>query len=475
MKNSKGITMASLIIVITAIVLLSTMAIGFGYRYLTKTKQVNKEAFVEVLSSAVTKRESSYSVNMSSYPRLGFYIKDAETFKKLVEKYVPSLPHNSDLLYERGQWYIIDNITAEKLGVKDSSRFIDVYDMTGTEKITVALADYVSGSVILFTIDQEGIEEIKEGIDESKIEPTDGHIHDFNLPAATCTEDRKCLICGFVVQTALGHLYTNGAATPIDDEFHFRKTCERCGAKGGIERHTNLDKYTFYKSGDGTWYHYNGCSVCGWPEGARNYQRCDTYWESLSDTEHALRCKICEHSEVSNHTLKYIYVDKEYHEYLCTDCGFVKINFEVHEDTNNDHVCDKCDAEMITSDSPVLESVTLKNKNFPDSKYITKGETAVLTFKSDKAMQDAVVKIGGYGDEKLHYTYSADRYTCTVELTISEDIVLNQNEKLSISINCQSVSTGKWIVNPITATSDGSYLIFDSIPPTAEYILKGKY
>ena len=40
MKNSRGITLASLVVMIASIILLSTMAIGFGYRYLEKTKEV---------------------------------------------------------------------------------------------------------------------------------------------------------------------------------------------------------------------------------------------------------------------------------------------------------------------------------------------------------------------------------------------------------------------------------------------------
>ena len=38
-KDSKGITMASLVVMIASIILLSTMAISFGYRYLTETKK----------------------------------------------------------------------------------------------------------------------------------------------------------------------------------------------------------------------------------------------------------------------------------------------------------------------------------------------------------------------------------------------------------------------------------------------------
>ena len=84
MKNSRGITLASLVVMIASIILLSTMAIGFGYRYLTETKEADRKYFAEVLSNAVSKRESNYNVNSLEYPRIGYKIKSSEAFKDII-------------------------------------------------------------------------------------------------------------------------------------------------------------------------------------------------------------------------------------------------------------------------------------------------------------------------------------------------------------------------------------------------------
>ena len=95
----------------------------------------------------------------------------------------------------------------------------------------------------------------------------------------------------------------------IDDEFHYNKECVVCHMQGGYERHKNLDGYAFYKSGDGTWYHYTGCSVCGWPGTIKDYEECDTIWKSISDSKHVKKCRICEHEEEFLHEFKYAYVE----------------------------------------------------------------------------------------------------------------------------------------------------------------------
>ena len=477
MKKSNGITMASLVVVIAAIILISTMAIGFGYRYITKTRSENNAAFTEVLSSAVIKRERSNSVNQVEYPRIGYAIKNADAFKQIVMKYVPSLGSNTDMLYERGVWYIIDSNFAGRLGVKNSSDYIDVLDADNSNNMTFALVDYLSGTVVLFNMNNQGINDVRTGIESSQIEPTDGHVHDYNLSEATCTEDKKCLICGYVAQVAKGHQYDGMAATAIDNEFHYKKVCIICGMGGGYERHSDLDKFAFYKSGDGTWFHYNGCSVCGWPnsDDKSNYYPCTTYYESISDAQHQLKCKICEHTELFEHRLKYNYLDDNYHEYVCEDCGYYRAKFEPHEDVDNDNLCDKCGHEIIVNEYPVLENVVIKNKEYPDSMYVTKGETIQIIYTADKAIIDSIVSICGYSDDHIVINYSADRRTCTIEMLIREDMVIAQNTEVTFSINCKSMSTGKWMIDPVIKTSDSSRLIYDSVTPVGEYILKENY
>lgn len=480
MKNSKGITLASLVVMIASIILLASMAIGFGYRHLKETKKADETYFKEVLSNAVTKRENNHTVSSIENPRIGYEITSADTFKEIVNKYIPELKSvNEELLYERGNWYIVDNKTAEKLGVKDSEKYIDVFDEESTEKMTVTLVDYISGSVYIFEINGSEITEIKDDISgdnggTTPIKPSDGHEHDYNIPAATCTEDRKCLICGYVIETALGHDYDGTmAAEPIDEEFHYKKECKRCHAKGGYERHKDLDNYAFYESGDGTWYHYNGCSVCGWPKTGRNYEACTTVWKSVSEEEHVKECKVCKHQEHYKHDLKYVCLNEQYHEQVCTICGYVKIKYEPHE---GERYCDKCGCEIIRGENPVLTKVILKNKEYPESKYVTNGETIQLIFTADKTITDAQVTICGYGGDNIKYIYSDDKLTCTAELFIDSNIIIPQNTEVYFTINCKSITTGAYLQEEMVyLTDDEAYLIYDSVPPTLQYILKDSY
>lgn len=473
MKDSKGITMASLVVMIASIILLSTMAISFGYRYLTETKKADEKYFKEVLSSAVTKRENNHTVNSPEYPRVGYQITDANSFQEILNKYVPSIKDNGEILFDRGLWYIVDTKVAEKLGVKGSSDYIDVFDKESDESAKVALVDYYTGAVFLIDInDVQGITGISGDVD---IIPDDGHIHNFNIPEATCTQDKKCLICGYVAQAALGHLYEGKAYEPIDDEFHYSKDCKRCGMKGGYERHTDLNNYSFYKSGDGEWYHYSGCSKCGWPTDGRNYEKCTTQWKSISDTEHVKECKVCKHSETSLHECEYICIDDHYHEYVCKICGYKKIKYELHEDDGT-HKCKKCGCEIATGEEPLLESVILKNKEWPDSHFVTDGETIQLIIKADRMISNVEATICGYGGDKIKYKYSDDKLTCTAELFVDEDVVIAQNTKVTFSVSCKSVSSDKWMTAPAsTTTEEGSYLIYDSIPPLVDYIPKAEY
>lgn len=472
MKDSKGITMASLVIMIASIILLSTMAISFGYRYLTETKNADEKYFKEVLSSAVTKRENNHTVNSPEYPRVGYQITELEGFQDILNKYVPSIKNDSEILFDRGLWYIVDNKAAEKLGVKGSSEYIDVFDKDSTENAKVALVDYYSGAVYIIDIkDVSGIGGISG---DTEIIPDDGHIHNFNIEAATCTLDKKCLICGYVAETALGHLYEGKGYEPIDEEFHYSKDCKRCGMKGGYERHTGLDLFSFYKSGDGEWYHYNGCSECGWPTDNRNYQKCDIFWKSVSDDEHAKECRICKHSENSAHDCEYICIDDNYHEYVCKICGYKKIKYELHEDDGT-HKCKKCGCEMATGDQPLLEKVVIKNKEWVNSNFVTDGETIQLVIKADRMISNVEAKICGYGGDKIKYKYSDDKLTCTAELFVDEDVVISQNSKVTFSISCKSVSSDKWMTTPAVTTTDESYLIYDSVSPEVDYILKEEY
>lgn len=477
--------MASLVVIIVSVILLSTMAIGFGYRYLTETKKADEKYFKEVLSSAVTKRENNHGVNSSEYPRIGYYIKSIDAFKKVVDNYIPILKSNAEMLYERGEWYIVDTQIANKLGVKGSNEYIDTFDPDSDEKVKLALVDYKSGAVYVFDMNGGEMQNIKDDITSGGIDPIDGHTHDWNRSFATCTEDMMCLTCGLVKQTALGHLYDNNdeGYTWMDDEFHYKKHCIRtfpdgtsCGMKGGYERHVTNGGYKF-KNENGTWYHAlnGGCLLCTPPSVEEIYEPCDVTWRAISKSEHVKQCKVCKHSESFEHELKYAYINELYHEQVCTVCGFVAINFEAHE-WGDDNKCTKCGCDRTTSENIMLVDVKLKNKEYPESHYVTNGETIQLIFKANQPISEANVTICGYGDKNIKYTYSADRLECTAEMEVKDNMTIAQNTKVTFEIDCKSRTTGKWLNTKITKTSSAdSYLIYDSIAPELEYILKETY
>ena len=479
MKNSKGVTLASLVIIIASIILLATMAISFGYKYLTETQEADEKYFKEVLSNAVTKRENNHTVNSLEFPRAGYHVDELSSFQELLEKYVPEAKNNSEILFDRGLWYIVDNKAAENLGVKKSSDYIDVFDEDMTEDVKVALVDYYSGTVFIIEIDSVGdVSSIISGDSSGDtiipVIPDESHVHNYNIAAPTCTEDQKCLICGYVKATALGHDYGGGTFTCewIDEDFHYTKKCQRlgCGMIGGYERHTDIDKWTHITSGDGEWYHYTGCSKCGWP-GATNleYIKCDptVVTVSFSDAEHAKKCNVCKYQELFPHEFYYKFVNENYHDVYCRMCNYKK------RVPHTALPCPDCEYDP-NYEGLILESVLLKNKEWPDSKFVTDGETIQLIITANERISDVDAQICGFVGDYLTKVYSNGNKTCTVELFVDNDVRLAQNSKVTFSVSCKSLETGLWMTSPVSVTTDHeSYLTYDSVSPIVEYILKG--
>ena len=164
---------------------------------------------------------------------------------------------------------------------------------------------------------------------------------------------------------------------------------------------------------------------------------------------------------------------ENYHEQVCTICGYVKIKYEYHE---GDDYCTKCGCEIIDSEEPVLVEVLLKNKEWPDSHFVKKGETIQVIFTADKDITDAKVEICGYTGDFIKWDYSGDKKTCVAELFVNDNIIIAENTRITFSIDCKSITTGAWLLTPMTETTDvDSYLIYDSFPPEMIYIPKESY
>ena len=53
MRNSKGISMISLIVTVLCTILLASLAIGTGTRYIRESRSKDRAAFISVMSNAV--------------------------------------------------------------------------------------------------------------------------------------------------------------------------------------------------------------------------------------------------------------------------------------------------------------------------------------------------------------------------------------------------------------------------------------
>lgn len=466
MQKSKGISMISLIVTIACIILLSSLAIGTGVKYLRESKERDKTNFISLLSNAVSKREEETNVNSLGYPYLGYYISDSSIFELV---FAPKIGEN--VLFENGIWYVVDNTSAAGLGVKQSEKYISSIDESLGEEVTVALVNYLTGDVYMINVTPDEV----SGLNLSKENVIVGHKHRYIIETPTCTEAVKCADCGFILKEALGHSYDNTLATPepADDASHYNKTCSRCNMKGGYEPH--IFGYTHTEEA-GVWYHRSSCSVCGWEDLSRT-ECIIQYTLPTSDTQkrvsHIKTCRTCRYTRTEAHTFGYRSISESMHEEYCTDpkCGYVR-GSELHSDNDMNGFCDKCLRSIIDYGYPQLTTVTINKKDASgDEAYYAKiGDTVVINFVADRPIQNVSVKIGGQAVSAQNIQSTVDLRTWTVEfqLLAAHNIA---NGKLGFEINCES-QNGIEMVGPVTTTIDKKYVIYDGTAPTIEYIKK---
>lgn len=480
MCNSKGISMISLIVTIVCIILLSSMAIGTGTKYIRESKAKDKESFISVMSTAVARRQEDTNINSVSYPYLGYYINDALVFERV---FAPKV--SETIYYEEGTWYIVDTTTARELGVVEPERYLETVDKNYAEEIKVALVDYETAKVYLIDAYPSEI----AGLENNGGGPILGHTHryvDYDL-YPTCTEPRKCADCGFIDAEAKGHVY-DPLATPelaVGDEenAHYNKVCKVCGMQGGYERHTF--EYTHLVK-DEKWYHKSTCTVCGYTRknlaGVDNEERC-TEFIKLPDSEaeklthHIRMCKICLHEEVETHKIVYRKISESMHEKYCGDelCGHV-IAREYHTDNDGDEKCDYCGADIINYAYPQIAVVKME-KTLPtpasnDEKYIAKyGDTITLTFTADKQITNLEVYIGGHLIDSSNATITTtDNKTWTIEYVLDKARPIDDGN-IKFSIYCESLSKVP-IPSKIATTTDGKRVLFDGTSPIIDYVPK---
>jgi hypothetical protein len=479
MRDSKGISMISLIVTIVAIILLSSLAIGTGTKYIRETRAQNKETFIRIMSSAVARRQEDVNLNSVSYPYLGYFINDSTMFERV---FVPKV--QDPITFEDSTWYIVDTATARELGVKEPERYIETIEETYTEEITVALVDYRSAAVYLIDINSSEV----GGLPNVGTGPVLGHTHRYvdydSYP--TCTEPRKCADCGFIDAEATGHKYDPLAgpkpASGDEENAHYNKVCSECGMQGGYERHkfgyTHLIK-------DDVWYHKAGCAVCGYTKKTAlgsEEERCSEIIrlpsaEAEKAISHIRYCTICLHEVTENHAYAYRTISETMHEKYCSDdrCRHLILR-EFHYDNNADERCDACGEVIISYEYPQLRTIEIE-KTSPtpateEDKYIAKyGDTVTIRFTADKQIQNIKVTIGGHVLDTSMYTItSSDNKSWVITYKLDPVRTIADGE-LRFAIDCDSLS-GVRLPAPATTTTNNKVIIFDGTNPIVDYIEK---
>lgn len=476
MRDSKGISMISLIVTIICTILLASLAIGTGSRYIMESRSRDRAAFVSVMSNAVARRHADTVLNSIAYPYLGYYVNDSVIFEKI---FVPKV--SEPIKYENGIWYVLDTATARELGVKEPEKYIETIDISYPETVKVALVNYATGKVYLidaYASEMSGLDSVISG-------PVVGHHHryvdEINYP--NCTEPLKCADCGFISKEALGHKYDADRlpepASGDEENAHYNRQCIVCDMQGGYEPHDfeyeHLEK-------NGNWYHKSYCVICGYSKkyGIETEERC-TEVIKLSESEsertnnHIRSCRVCGHTISEAHDVGYRRISESMHEKYCLNilCGHT-ITREYHVDDNSDSKCDLCNSDILSYSYPQLGIVEMVNVNpiSESQKYIAKyGDNVSLKIVADKAIRKETLEVIIAGQKvPQDDLVTSDNKTWNIIFYLNPNVEI-PNGDIAFRITCESMS-GVELPAPITSTSDGKRVVFDGTAPSVQYVPK---
>lgn len=476
MRDSKGISMISLIVTIICTILLASLAIGTGSRYIMESRSRDRAAFVSVMSNAVARRHADTVLNSIAYPYLGYYVNDSVIFEKI---FVPKV--SEPIKYENGIWYVLDTATARELGVKEPEKYIETIDISYPETVKVALVNYATGKVYLidaYASEMSGLDSVISG-------PVVGHHHryvdEINYP--NCTEPLKCADCGFISKEALGHKYDADRlpepASGDEENAHYNRQCIVCDMQGGYEPHDfeyeHLEK-------NGNWYHKSYCVICGYSKkyGIETEERC-TEVIKLSESEsertnnHIRSCRVCGHTISEAHDVGYRRISESMHEKYCLNilCGHT-ITREYHVDDNSDSKCDLCNSDILSYSYPQLGIVEMVNVNpiSESQKYIAKyGDNVSLKIVADKAIRKETLEVIIAGQKvPQDDLVTSDNKTWNIIFYLNPNVEI-PNGDIAFRITCESMS-GVELPAPITSTSDGKKVVFDGTAPSVQYVPK---
>lgn len=373
-KNNKGISLVSLVIVIIVTIILISVVVTVGYDYIQESNRTKTTAVVTFISDAASQRQNDKHVDTTMY-----YVGHPYTGNNLDK--IKGLPDGFEI---KGgdMWYFIDAVSAEKLGVLESHKYIEEDLKNPTDDIVkTVLVDYFTGEAYLVEIDKNVL--LSGSIIEGTKcpESAGGHIysvqsctkgsvcincgeanvghenplgHDYAAP--TCTAAATCTRCKEidVTRPATGHTFkidAIGEEEWITDATRHWKECTICGTKKDVEAHEK--GYVRIEISASTYdpqYHKEVCSICGWESVKTEHK---IKYEVMGDNTHRRFCELCEYSS-EHRDSGWIIEDEIYHWRECQDgCPFPvdknishidgdKIFKGQHQDANNDSVCDTC-------------------------------------------------------------------------------------------------------------------------------------
>lgn len=412
--------MISLVVVIVSIIILSAIAVTAGYRYITQSREAEKEALVASISEAAYRRQNDYNVDAQSYYTGSAIFNESDinssNFRNLPENFEDEKTKiATELDGLTPLWFVLDAESAKGLGLQDVDKY-DKYlissfdDMNaGEEYSPVALVEYITGSAYLVDIKNTYDLEVPSTHEHIWIvatceEPATCRIcgetlgdplgHD--IVEATCTQASYCRRCGKEFAPALGHDF-EGAGYTYDAVKHWIECKRGCGTKKEEESHTkNYVSIPRDATTVGNGYHHEICYICGWESAPTEHTIKN---ENIDETHHRAYCILCDYDEI--HEDDGWHSDRGTHWKNCDICGD-EILKENHVDNNHDSMCDVC-GKMMDYTPPLA---------FDD------GDIVVITRTTHQLEIEAETEdnAGGVGIAK--YAFSIDGGTNWNEVTV---------------------------------------------------------
>ena len=404
MKNTKGISMISLVIAIIVTIILIGIATTAGYRYIVEGNKAKAEAVISIISEAAYRRQNDLSSGVATayYEGYSFLVDGAEKYLEMTglpaddkiniagEPVADGIP---DCLQENGaKWYLFDAESAKALGIYEAERFItrNISYPAGLDEdeVTLVLADYSSGAGYLVNMPTDAISDSVRQEGGCLNSPTGNHNYKI---IATCTKPALCIYCGEAdpLTPALGHDFSDPTCTTAG-------ICRRCGAVDpengplghlmisnadmadvNIVEALNRRDCRIYVNTDGN---LDSANVAAWVT------------DALKHWHECIRCG--EKTEEKAHSKGDVPIDKDFHYTICSECGWESIKakhvFIYTSLTSDTHMrkCKICLYEETHADTGWLPGnpdyhhrICKENSECNNDKLIVDGNETKIIFK----------------------------------------------------------------------------------------------